>query len=120
MSTAGGWEVGQPVRGGLAVQTVETVDPPVQQHVDGINGSLSGFLGALGRFTARVGVRKIGHSQPGETLVVSAAAGAVWSLAGQIAQMDSTGCARSWLTNPQTACGSIGSASQTCTCGGSP
>ena len=90
-STAEGWDVGQPVRGGLGAQTVATVDPSVLQHVDDIDGSLSRYLGALGGstgVTAWVGVREIGRPQPGDTFVVSAAAGAVGSIAGQIAKID--------------------------------
>jgi NADPH-dependent curcumin reductase CurA len=46
------------------------------------------FLGALGHtgITAYLGIDDIGRPQPGETVVVSAAAGAVGSVAGQIAK----------------------------------
>jgi NADPH2:quinone reductase len=49
----------------------------------------SAYLGVLGMtgLTAWVGLRDIGRPQPGETLVVSAAAGAVGSVAGQIAKI---------------------------------
>jgi NADPH-dependent curcumin reductase CurA len=49
--------------------------------------SPSFYLGALGMtgLTAWVGLEDIGRPQPGETMVVSAAAGAVGSVAGQIA-----------------------------------
>jgi NADPH-dependent curcumin reductase CurA len=48
----------------------------------------SAYLGALGMtgLTAWVGIRDIGKPQPGETVVVSAAAGAVGSVAGQLAK----------------------------------
>jgi NADPH-dependent curcumin reductase CurA len=48
----------------------------------------SSFLGVLGMtgLTAWVGITKIGNPQPGETVVVSAAAGAVGSVAGQLAK----------------------------------
>jgi NADPH-dependent curcumin reductase CurA len=54
------------------------------------NVSPSTFLGVLGMtgLTAWVGMRDIGRPQPGETVVVSAAAGAVGSVAGQIAKLD--------------------------------
>ena len=44
----------------------------------------SAFLGVLGMtgLTAWVGITQIGKPQPGETVVVSAAAGAVGSVAG--------------------------------------
>jgi NADPH-dependent curcumin reductase len=46
-------------------------------------------LGVLGMpaFTAYVGLREIGRPQPGETLVVAAATGAVGSAVGQIAKL---------------------------------
>jgi NADPH-dependent curcumin reductase CurA len=53
---------------------------------DGV--SPSAYLGALGTtgLTAWLGIRDIGKPQPGETVVVSAAAGAVGSIAGQLAK----------------------------------
>jgi NADPH-dependent curcumin reductase CurA len=50
---------------------------------------LSALLGALGHtgVTAYLGVEDIGRPQPGETMVVSAAAGAVGSVAGQIGRV---------------------------------
>jgi NADPH-dependent curcumin reductase CurA len=52
--------------------------------------SPSAYLGALGTtgLTAWLGIRDIGKPQPGETVVVSAAAGAVGSIAGQLAKAD--------------------------------
>jgi NADPH-dependent curcumin reductase CurA len=51
--------------------------------------STSAYLGVLGTtgLTAWVGLKDIGHPQPGETVLVSAAAGAVGSVAGQIAKI---------------------------------
>ena len=48
------------------------------------------YMGALGMtgLTAWVGIRDIGKPQRGETVVVSAAAGAVGSVAGQLAKAD--------------------------------
>jgi NADPH-dependent curcumin reductase CurA len=52
--------------------------------------SPSAYMGALGMtgLTAWVGIRDIGKPKPGETVVVSAAAGAVGSVAGQLAKAD--------------------------------
>ncbi|MBA2523092.1 MAG: NADP-dependent oxidoreductase [Solirubrobacterales bacterium] len=52
--------------------------------------STSAYLGVLGMtgLTAWVGTRQIGMPQEGETVVVSAAAGAVGSVAGQLAKAD--------------------------------
>lgn len=50
--------------------------------------SPSAYMGALGMtgLTAWIGIRDISKPQPGETVVVSAAAGAVGSVAGQLAK----------------------------------
>jgi len=51
-----------------------------------VNAPLTALLGPLGHtgITAYLGVHDIGKPQPGETMVISAAAGAVGSVAGQI------------------------------------
>jgi len=51
--------------------------------------SPSAYLGALGTtgLTAWIGIRDIGKPEPGQTVVVSAAAGAVGSVAGQLAKV---------------------------------
>ncbi len=90
-STAAGWEVGQAVRGGFGAQTIATVTPRELERVDESAGPLSAHLGVLGRstgVTAWIGIRRVAKPQPGETFVVSAAAGAVGSIAGQIAKRD--------------------------------
>ena len=60
-----------------------------QQKVDGSLAPLSYFLGTLGMpgLTAYVGLLDIGEPKEGETVMVSAAAGAVGSLVGQIAKI---------------------------------
>ncbi len=91
-SRADGVAVGQAVAGGLGVQTLATV--PVDQiqvlpHDEEV--PLSAYLGALGPstgITAWIGIRRVAKPSPGETFVVSAAAGAVGSIAGQIARRD--------------------------------
>lgn len=86
------YAVGQYVQGLLgwqeyAVASASSFLMPVD-IADGV--SPSAYLGALGStgLTAWVGIRDIGKPQPGETVVVSAAAGAVGSVAGQLAKAD--------------------------------
>lgn len=54
---------------------------------------VSAHLGVLGMtaLTAYVGLREIAHLQPGETVFVSGAAGAVGSMVGQIARLSGAG-----------------------------
>ncbi|XP_057199109.1 prostaglandin reductase 2 isoform X2 [Triplophysa rosa] len=82
------WRLEEPVDGG-GVGIVE-VNPEM------VNGHLSYFLGAVGMpgLTALLGVREKGHATPGtnQTMVVSGAAGACGSIAGQIGRLD--GCER--------------------------
>ncbi len=84
--------VGQTVQGMIGWQEYAVVsDATILQSVDIIDGiATSTYLGALGKngLTAWLGIRTIGKPQPGETVVVSAAAGAVGSVAGQLAKAD--------------------------------
>lgn len=85
------YPVGQLVQGLLGWQdyVVASDTMPVMpvEVADGI--SPSAYMGALGMtgLTAWVGIRDIGKPKPGETVVVSAAAGAVGSVAGQLAKV---------------------------------
>lgn len=106
--------IGEVMRGGGLGEVVESKNPRYQvgQKVQGLVGwqeyavvsdampmlpldvaegvSPSAYLGALGMtgLTAWIGIRDIGKPRPGETVVVSAAAGAVGSVAGQLAKAD--------------------------------
>tara|TARA_B110000305_G_scaffold242132_1_gene320265 strand:+ start:6884 stop:7885 length:1002 start_codon:yes stop_codon:yes gene_type:complete len=88
-SRADDWAVGQAVRGHLGAQTMATLKPDLLEKVDGDVGPLSLHLGLLGGstgVTAWIGMMHVAKVQPGDVFVVSAAAGAVGCVAGQIAK----------------------------------
>jgi NADPH-dependent curcumin reductase CurA len=77
--------------GPLCAQTIATLPDIMLQPIDEKRAPITAYLGVLGMttgLTAYFGIREVGHVKPGETVVVSAAAGAVGSLAGQIARLD--------------------------------
>src|SRR5437763_1481169 len=82
---------GQLVQGltGWQEWTVASDAAPLMPVAEIPEVSPSFYLGVLGMtgLTAWVGLNDIGRPQPGETLIVSAAAGAVGSVAGQIAKI---------------------------------
>jgi NADPH-dependent curcumin reductase CurA len=82
---------GDGVMAPLGVQTIATLPDMMVQPVDEKRAPLTASLGILGMttgLTAYFGVRDVGQVRPEDTVVVSAAAGAVGSLAGQIARID--------------------------------
>ncbi len=82
---------GTGVVGPLGAQRVATLPGAMLTAVDEKRAPLTASLGVLGLttgLTAYVGVRKVGAVRPGERFVVSGAAGAVGSVAGQIAKLD--------------------------------
>jgi len=89
-SRAEGFEPGQAVRGALGAQTIATVSAKLIETVEPLPGhDLSIHLGALGAstgITAWIGVKCVAKPKDGDVFVVSAAAGAVGSIAGQIAK----------------------------------
>jgi NADPH-dependent curcumin reductase CurA len=70
----------------LAGEGEATLAMPLPPGLDAPLESLVGLLGITG-LTAYFGIEDIGEPQEGETVVVSAAAGAVGSIAGQLAKL---------------------------------
>jgi len=88
-SNAEGFEVGDLVLATVGWQDYGVVDAQHAVKIDPAIPKLSYALGVLGMpgLTAYVGLLDIGQPQPGETVVVAAATGAVGSLVGQIAKL---------------------------------
>lgn len=83
---------GEYVSGNLEWAEYAVTDASNIRHVDPNLAPLSTYLGIIGMpgRTAYFGLFDIGMPRPGETVVVSAAAGAVGSVVGQLASL--TGC----------------------------
>ncbi len=81
--------VGSRVAGVFGVQEYALSDGKAARVVDTALAPLPTYLSALGMtgMTAWFGLFDVGAAQPGDTVVVSAAAGAVGSLVGQIAKI---------------------------------
>jgi NADPH-dependent curcumin reductase len=81
--------VGDHVSGALGVQEYATSDGRGLRKVDARIAPLPKYLSVLGMpgMTAYFGLLDTGQPKPGETVVVSAAAGAVGSIVGQIAKI---------------------------------
>ena len=87
---AAGFEPGDLVQGRTGWQSHPTLLGRQTQKLDLSFGSLEDWMGPLGTsaLTAYFGVRDIGALKPGETLLVSAAAGGVGQIAAQIGRID--------------------------------
>lgn len=84
------WPVGTPVTGLFGWQEYALVEASaIQRRIDEDDLPLSLALGVLGinGVTAHHGLLTIGQPKPGETVVVSTAAGAVGSCVGQLARL---------------------------------
>lgn len=88
-SRAPGFEEGDHVTGMFGMQRYAVVPAQGIRKVDPELAPLTSYLNALGMpgMTAYFGLLEIGHPQAGQTVAVSAAAGAVGSLVGQIAKI---------------------------------
>ena len=81
---------GDHVFGPLCSQTFATMPGAAMRKIDVSRVPPTAWLGALGLttgLTAYVGMTRVGHVKSGDVVVVSAAAGAVGSMAGQIARL---------------------------------
>jgi NADPH-dependent curcumin reductase len=86
-------KAGDTVVGSLGWQQYGIAKPESLKKVDPKLVPLSAYLGAVGMpgVTAWYGLLEIGQPKPGETVLVSAASGAVGSVVGQIAKMKGCG-----------------------------
>ena len=84
-----GFQKGDHVYGTIGIQEYATVDGKGLTKVDARIAPLPVYLGTLGMpgMTAYFGLLDVGKPQPGQTVVVSGAAGAVGMVVGQIAKM---------------------------------
>ena len=89
-SQAEGFAPGDLVQGRTGWQSHPVLRARETQKLDLALGSLEDWMGPLGTsaLTAYFGVRDVGALKPGETLVVSAAAGGVGQIAAQIGLID--------------------------------
>ena len=83
------FKVGDAVQGVIGVQQYALSDGKGIVKVDTSQAPLERWIGGLGMpgWTAYFGLLEVGRPQSGETVVVSAASGAVGSIVGQIAKM---------------------------------
>ena len=89
-SNADGLEPGDHVFGPLGAQTIATLPGVALRKLDVAAVAPTAYLGALGLttgITAYFGIFEVGAVKAGDTVVVSGAAGAVGSMAGQLARL---------------------------------
>lgn len=99
-SKAAGFAAGDAVVGWFGWQEYATVEPDrIVRKIVERDIPLSAYLGVLGLngITAAIALDKVGAPQPGDTVVVSTAAGGVGSCVGQLAKLK--GCRTIGLTS---------------------
>jgi hypothetical protein len=90
-SQSPGLSAGDGVFAPLGIQTVAKLPAGICKKLDEKQAPLTAYLGALGLtagLTSYFGIREVGAVRAGETVVVSGAAGAVGSIAAQIAKIE--------------------------------
>ncbi|MXR51741.1 zinc-binding dehydrogenase [Halovenus sp. WSH3] len=89
-SNGAGYEAGDVVTGEMHWAEYATAPASALTQIDPDRGPLSAYLGVLGMpgNTAYFGVNEVAKPRAGETFVVTGAAGAVGSVAGQIAKLN--------------------------------
>jgi hypothetical protein len=102
-----GFREGDFASGGYGWQTHSVVNGDALTRLDPAQAPLSTALGVLGMpgLTAYVGLKTIGQPKVGETVVVSAASGAVGGVAGQLARRD--GCRVVGIAGGADKCGYV-------------
>jgi NADPH-dependent curcumin reductase CurA len=102
-----GFTAGEFVNGALGWQEYAVTDGAGVRKVDGTKAPLSYYLGVLGMpgVTAWMGLLDIAQPKAGETVVVSAASGAVGSVVGQIAKIK--GCRAVGIAGGPEKCGYV-------------
>ena len=100
-----GFSAGDIVEGRTGWQEYAFSDGTGMRKVDSALGPISTALGVLGMpgMTAYFGLLNIGQPKPGETVVVSAAAGAVGAIVGQLAKIK--GCRAVGIAGSPEKCG---------------
>lgn len=101
-SKAAGFAAGDAVVGWFGWQEYATVEPDrIVRKIVERDIPLSAYLGVLGLngITAAIALDKVGSPQPGDTVVVSTAAGGVGSCVGQLAKLK--GCRTIGLTSSE-------------------
>jgi NADPH-dependent curcumin reductase len=98
------FQVGDMVLGMAGWQEYQVTDGSMLRKVDASVVPASAYLGCAGMpgITAWYGLTRIGDPKPGETVVVSAAAGAVGSVVGQLAKI--MGCRAVGVAGGKTKC----------------